>query len=99
MSKSLKGYSISMIKQTSTYKLTNLKHKVKANYYISLFSYSRAMCAYKTYTHLANCCKLKLANDIELNPGPDNRLDVVDSSKTISAPYIVKAMFGHNAGI
>jgi len=57
------------------------------------------MCTYKTYTHLANCCKLKLANDIELNPGPNNRL-YIDSSKTISAPYSQGSVviFGHNAG-
>ena len=54
------------------------------------------MCAYKTNMHIANYCRLNLSNDIELNPGPDNRLYVADSSKTISAPYIVKAMFGHN---
>ena len=57
------------------------------------------MCAYKTNMHIANYCRLNPANDIEVNPGPDNRLYVADSSKTISAPYIVKAMFGHNAGI
>ena len=47
-------------------------------------------CAYKTNMHIANYCRLNLANNIELNPGPDNRLYVVDSSKRIAAPYIKK---------
>ena len=54
------------------------------------------MCLYKSQTHVANYCKLKLSTDIEKNPGAM----YVDPSKTIAAPYSQGSefVFGQNAG-
>ena len=59
-----------------------LKLKSRTERYCSLFSCNRVMCLYKSQTHVANYCKLRLSTDIEKNPGPM----YVDPSKTIAAP-------------
>ena len=86
------------LKSSETLRKSILKFKSQTVRYCSLFSCNRVTCLYKSQTHVANYCKLKLSTDIEKNPGP--RPMYVDPSKTIAAPYSQgnELVFGQNAG-
>ena len=86
------------LKSSETLRKSILKFKSRTGRYCSLFSCNRVTCLYKSQTHVANYCKLKLSTDIEKNPGP--RPMYVDPSKTIAAPYSQgnELVFGQNAG-
>ena len=86
------------LKSSETLRKSILKFKSRTVRYCSLFSCNRVTCLYKSQTHVANYCKLKLSTDIEKNPGP--RPMYVDPSKTIAAPYSQgnELVFGQNAG-
>ena len=55
---------------SETLRKSILKLKSRTERYCSLFSCNRIVCLYKSETHVANYCKLKLSTDIEKNPGP-----------------------------
>lgn len=73
-----------LFKGSGTIHESLLELRKRASRYLSLFSPNR-LCLYKSQAHAANYCKFKLISDIEKNPGPTPML--VDSSKTIAAPY------------
>ena len=83
---------------SETLRKSILKLKSRTERYCSLFSCNRVMCLYKSETHVANYCKLKLSTDIEKIAGPCPMY--VDPSKTIAEPYSQgnELVFGQNAG-
>ena len=83
---------------SETLRKSILKLKSRTERYCLLFSCNRIMCLYKSETHVANYCKLKLSTDIGKNPGPCAMY--VDPSKTIAEPYSQgnELVFGQNAG-
>ena len=73
------------------------KHRKKYFKYLTLFSCNFPYGEYKSLTHIGNCTKYKLCNDLGENPGPV--MHHVDPSKTIKAPYSQRdvVVFGQNA--
>jgi len=64
-----------------------IKLKYRASRYLSMFSFNRPMCLYKSQTHVYTSCKFQLSSDREKNPGPTPMY--IDLGKTIRAPYRV----------
>jgi hypothetical protein len=64
---------------------------------IFIHKYLSHKCTYKNLNHAINHCKFILSTDVEKNPGPNT---VIDSSKTICAPYSQGniVLFGFDAG-
>ena len=73
------------------------KHRKRYFKYLTLFSCNFPYGEYKSLTHIGNCTKYKLCNDLGENPGPV--MHHVDPSKTIKAPYSQRdvVVFGQNA--
>ena len=73
------------------------KHRKKYFKYLTLFSCNFPYGEYKSLTHIGNCTKYKLCNDLGENPGPV--MHHFDTSKTIKAPYSQRdvVVFGQNA--
>ena len=70
-----------------------------ADRYWYLFSCNRPISLYKNQSHARDYCQWKLFNDIETNPGPNDKV-FVEQRNTISAPYSQgnAIIFGQNAG-